>query len=91
MYGVLCWVVFGDVQYKPHHEFDQQEFIFHTQWDAQRQRRESEEPRLLLDPAAPALCGFILKALKTAALQFRQHFPRSYKPFHESRRAYRLH
>lgn len=39
------------------------------------QHRESKEPRLLPDLAAPALCGFILKALKMAALQFSQHFP----------------
>lgn len=39
------------------------------------QHRENEELRLLPDLAAPALCGFILKALKMAVLQFSQHFP----------------
>lgn len=68
VYWVLCWVVFGDMQYKPHHRSS---FFTHSGM----QRRESEEAGLLLNPATPALCGFILKALKTAALQFRQHFP----------------
>lgn len=70
VYWVLCWVVLGTccTNLTTGVHFSHTVGCLEA---AQGERRTQTPP----GSCSPALCGFILKALKTAALQFRQHFP----------------